>query len=62
MKFNEYKYEHLDLEKIKKEFSEFLDKVDPELSDLDIDEILKDKEVKKEMEIEEDDDDLGFLN
>ena len=25
-------------------------------------EILKDKEVKKEMEIEEDDDDLGFLN
>ena len=32
----------------KKEFSEFLDKVDPELSDLDIDEILKDKEVKKE--------------
>ena len=50
------------IKKAKKEFSEFLDKVDPELSDLDIDEILKDKEVKKEMEIEEDDDDLGFLN
>ena len=50
------------IRKAKKEFSEFLDKVDPELSDLDIDEILKDKEVKKEMEIEEDDDDLGFLN
>lgn len=50
------------IKKAKKEFSEFLDKVDPELSDLDIDEILKDKEVKKEMEIEEDDDELGFLN
>lgn len=50
------------IKKAKKEFSEFLDKVDPELSDLNIDEILKDKEVKKEMEIEEDDDDLGFLN
>ena len=50
------------IKKAKKEFSEFLDKVDPELSDLNIDEILKDKEVKKEIEIEEDDDDLGFLN
>ena len=50
------------IKKAKKAFSEFLDKVDPELSDLNIDEILKDKEVKKEMEIEEDDDDLGFLN
>ena len=50
------------IKKAKKEFSEFLDKVDPELSDLNIDEILKDKEVKKEMEIEEDDDNLGFLN
>ena len=49
------------IRKAKKEFSEFLDKVDPELSDLDIDEILKDKEVKKEMKIEEDDD-LDFLN
>ena len=25
MKFNEYKYEHLDLEKIKKEFSELIE-------------------------------------
>ena len=49
------------IREVKKEFSEFLDKVDPELSDLDIDEILKDKEVKKEMKIEEDDD-LDFLN
>ena len=50
------------IRKAKKEFSEFLDRVDPELNDLDIDEILKDKEIKKEIEIEEDDDDLGFLN
>ena len=50
------------IRKTKKEFSEFLDRVNPELSDLDIDEILKDKEIKKEIEIEEDDDDLVFLN
>ena len=50
------------IRKAKKEFSEFLDRIDPELSDLDIDEILKDKKAKRETEIEEDDDDLGFLN
>ena len=51
------------IRKAKKEFMKFLDEVDPELSDMSIDDILKEKELKtKILEEEDDDDDLGFLN
>ena len=51
------------IRKAKKEFTEFLDKIDPELSDISIDDIMKEKELKiKRLEEEDEDDDLGFLN
>ena len=51
------------IRKAKKEFMKFLDEVDPELSDMSIDDILKEKELKtKILEEEDEDDDLGFLN
>ena len=49
------------IKKAKKAFTDFLDKIDPELNDMNIDDILKDKLEIEEIE-DEDDDDLGFLN
>ena len=50
------------IQKIKKEFLEFLDKIDPELNDLSVEDILSDINDKEENETFEEEDDLEFWN
>ena len=50
------------IQKVKKEFSAFLDKIDPELNDLSVDDILRDIDEKKEDEAVEEEDELEFWN
>lgn len=50
------------IQKVKKEFSDFLDKIDPELNDLSVDDILRDIDEKKEDEAVEEEDELEFWN
>ena len=50
------------IQKVKKEFSAFLDKIDPELNDLSVDDILRDIDEKEEDEAMEEEDELEFWN
>lgn len=50
------------IQKVKKEFSAFLDKIDPELNDLSVDDILRDIYEKEEDEAMEEEDELEFWN
>lgn len=50
------------IQKVKKEFSAFLDKIDPELNDLSVDDILRDIDEKEEDEAVEAEDELEFWN
>ena len=50
------------IQKVKKEFSAFLDKIDPELNDLSVDDILRDIDEKEEHEAVEEEDELEFWN
>ena len=50
------------IQKVKKEFSAFLDKIDPELNDLSVDDILRDIDEKEEDEAVEEEDELEFWN
>ena len=50
------------IQKVKKEFSTFLDKIDPELNDLSVDDILRDIDEKEEDEAVEEEDELEFWN
>jgi len=50
------------VEKVKKEFSAFLDKIDPELNDLSVDDILRDIDEKEEDGAVEEEDELEFWN
>lgn len=50
------------IQKVKKEFSAFLDKIDPELNDLSVDDILRDIDEKKEDEAVEEEEELEFWN
>ena len=50
------------IQKVKKEFSTFLDKIDPELNDLSVDDILRDIDEKEEDGAVEEEDELEFWN
>ena len=50
------------IQKTKKSFSEFLDKIDPEINDMNIEDILKDFEDETEEEDTEEEDELEFWN
>ena len=50
------------IQKTKKSFSEFLDKIDPEINDMSIEDILKDFEDEMEEEDTEEEDELEFWN
>ena len=50
------------IQKTKKNFSEFLDKIDPEINDMSVEDILKDFEDEMEEEDTKDDDELEFWN
>ena len=50
------------IQKTKKSFSEFLDKIDPEINDMSIEDILKDFEDEMEEEDMKEEDELGFWN
>ena len=50
------------IQKTKKSFSEFLDKIDPEINDMNIEDILKDFEDETEEEDTKEEDELEFWN
>lgn len=50
------------IQKTKKSFSEFLDKIDPEINDMSVEDILKDFEDETEEEDAEEEDELEFWN
>ena len=50
------------IQKIKKNFSEFLDKIDPEINDMSVEDILKDFEDEMEEEDMKEEDELEFWN
>ena len=50
------------IQKTKKSFSEFLDKIDPEINDMSVEDILKDFEDETEEEDTEEEDELEFWN
>ena len=50
------------IQKTKKSFSEFLDKIDPEINDMSVEDILKDFEDETEEEDMKEDDELEFWN
>ena len=50
------------IQKTKKSFSEFLDKIDPEINDMSVEDILKDFEDEMEEEDMKEDDELEFWN
>ena len=50
------------IRKVKKDFLNFLDKIDPELNDLSVEDILSDINDKEEDETFEEEDDLEFWN
>ena len=50
------------IQKTKKNFSEFLDKIDPEINDMSVEDILKDFEDETEEEDTEEEDELEFWN
>ena len=50
------------IQKTKKSFSEFLDKIDPEINDMNIEDILKDFEDETEEEDMKEEDELKFWN
>ena len=50
------------IQKVKKSFSQFLDKIDPEINDMSIEDILKDFEDETEEEDAEEEDELEFWN
>ena len=50
------------IQKAKESFSQFLDKIDPEINDMNIEDILKDFEDEMEEEDTKDDDELKFWN
>jgi Molecular chaperone len=50
------------IQKIKKNFSEFLDKIDPEINDMSVEDILKDFEDETEEEDTKEEDELEFWN
>ena len=54
--------DRIHIQKVKKEFSAFLDKIDPELNDLSVDDILRDIDEKEEDEAVEEEDELEFWN
>ena len=50
------------IQKMKESFSQFLDKIDPEINDMNIEDILKDFEDEMEEEDMKEDDELEFWN
>ena len=50
------------IQKAKKSFSQFLDKIDPEINDMSIEDILKDFEDEMEEEDMKEDDEPEFWN
>ena len=50
------------IQKTKESFSQFLDKIDPEINDMNIEDILKDFEDEMEEEDMKEDDELKFWN
>ena len=50
------------IQKAKESFSQFLDKIDPEINDMSIEDILKDFEDEMEEEDTKEEDELGFWN
>ena len=50
------------IQKTKESFSQFLDKIDPEINDMNIEDILKDFEDETEEEDMKEDDELKFWN
>ena len=50
------------IQKMKESFSQFLDKIDPEINDMNIEDILKDFEDETEEEDMKEDDELKFWN
>lgn len=50
------------IQKAKESFSQFLDKIDPEINDMNIEDILKDFEDEMEEEDMKEEDELGFWN
>ena len=50
------------IQKTKESFSQFLDKIDPEINDMNIEDILKDFEDEMEEEDMKEEDELGFWN
>ena len=50
------------IQKTKESFSQFLDKIDPEINDMNIEDILKDFEDEMEEEDMKEEDELEFWN
>ena len=50
------------IQKVKESFSQFLDKIDPEINDMSIEDILKDFEDEMEEEDMKEDDEPEFWN
>ena len=50
------------IQKTKESFSQFLDKIDPEINDMNIEDIFKDFEDETEEEDTEEEDELEFWN
>ena len=50
------------IQKAKESFSQFLDKIDPEINDMNIEDILKDFEDEMEEENMKEEDELEFWN
>ena len=50
------------IQKMKESFSQFLDKIDPEINDMSIEDILKDFENETEEEDMKEEDELEFWN
>ena len=50
------------IQKAKENFSQFLDKIDPEINDMNIEDILKDFEDETEEEDMKEEDELEFWN
>ena len=50
------------IQKMKESFSQFLDKIDPEINDMNIEDILKDFEDETEEEDMKEEDELEFWN
>ena len=50
------------IQKMKESFSQFLDKIDPEINDMNIEDILKDFEDETEEEDMKEEDEMEFWN